>query len=161
MDYIIREMKQSEYPLLEDFLYHAIFLPPEFEGVLPRSIIHNPDLWRTIDGFGTLKDDCCLVAEAEGRVVGAVWVRIADQYGHLDDETPSFSISLRPDWRGRGIGTALMRAMLARLNAAGYPRASLSVQKRNYAVGMYLGLGFEIVAETDEEYIMLHRLSSL
>ncbi|MDD6038919.1 MAG: hypothetical protein PUD20_09025, partial [bacterium] len=27
-------------------------------------------------------------------VVGAVWVRIMNDYGHVDDETPSFAISL-------------------------------------------------------------------
>ena len=35
---IVRELRESEYPLLEDFLYEAIFIP---EGVKPpdRSII--------------------------------------------------------------------------------------------------------------------------
>ena len=27
MDYIIREMKESEYHLLNDFLYEAVFIP--------------------------------------------------------------------------------------------------------------------------------------
>ena len=27
MDYIIREIKEEEYPILSDFLYEAIFIP--------------------------------------------------------------------------------------------------------------------------------------
>ena len=43
MEYTIRKMKQSEYPLLEDFLYEAIFVP---EGMKPpaRSILQTPEL---------------------------------------------------------------------------------------------------------------------
>ena len=99
-----------------------------------------------------------LVAEVSGKVVGAVWVRIMDDYGHIDDDTPSFAISLYKEYRGFGIGTALMREMLRVLKIRGYKQASLSVQKENYAAAMYLKTGFEIVDENDEEYIMLCRL---
>lgn len=39
--------------------------------------------------------------------------RIMNDYGHIDDSTPSFVISLYPQYRGWGIGTAMMRKMLA------------------------------------------------
>lgn len=38
MDYKIREMKSMEYPLLNDFLYEAIFIPEGAEAP-PRSVI--------------------------------------------------------------------------------------------------------------------------
>ena len=41
MNYAIRHMESSEYPLLEDFLYEAVFVPEGFEGEIPRSIIHD------------------------------------------------------------------------------------------------------------------------
>lgn len=78
---------------------------------------------------------------------------------HVDDETPSFAISLLPEYRGQGIGTRLMRDMLSLLKEQGYRKASLAVQKANYAVGMYKSVGFEITDENDEEYIMVCRLS--
>ena len=90
--------------------------------------------------------------------MGAVWVRIMDDYGHVDDETPSFAISLLKEYRNYGIGTELMKRMLLELKKQGYKKASLSVQKRNYAVRMYKKLGFEIIDENDEEYIMICRL---
>ena len=51
-----------------------------------------------------------------------------------------------------------MQKMLTTLKKAGYKQVSLSVQKANYATKMYLKLGFEIVNETKEEYIMLKYL---
>ena len=157
MDYTIREITEEEYSILEDFLYEAVFVPPGMPAP-PKSIIEQPELQVYIAGFGTKKDDIGLVAEVSGKVVGAVWVRIMDDYGHIDDDTPSFAISLYKEYRGFGIGTALMRGMLRVLKIRGYKQASLSVQKENYAAKMYLKTGFEIVDENDEEYIMLCRL---
>ena len=160
MDYIIREMRETEYPLLNDFLYEAIFIP---EGVNapPKSIINLPELQVYVSGFGTHKDDKALVAEIGGTGVGAVWVRIMDDYGHMDDQTPSFAISLYKEYRGLGIGTAMMRKMLEVLKECGYEKASLAVQKANYAVRMYEKVGFEIVGENEEEFIMVRRLGLL
>ena len=42
------------------------------------------------------------------------------------------------------------------LKLAGYHQASLSVQKK-YAVKMYRNLGFQIIDENDEKYIMLYK----
>lgn len=154
MDYTIRKITDKEYPLLEDFLYEAIFIPQGAEPP-PRSIINNAELQVYVKDFGKYPDDRCLVAETGGKIVGAVWVRIMDDYGHVDDETPSFAISLYKDYRGNGIGTELMRKMLDVLRESGYGKASLAVQKANYAVKMYKKVGFEVVGENDEEYIMV------
>ena len=157
MDYIIRPMKETEYPLLEDFLYEAIFIP---EGVAPppRSIMNTPELQVYIENFGGQTPDKALVAEINHKVIGAVWVRIMNDYGHIDDETPSFAISLYKEYRGLGIGTEMMKAMLVVLKDCGYRQASLAVQKANYAVKMYRKVGFEIVGENGEEYIMTARI---
>lgn len=89
MQMIIRGLKDNETELLKEFLYEAIFIP---EGVEPpdRSIIKQPELSLYYDGFGSGPADNCLVAEADGRAVGAVWTRIMNDYGHVDDDTPSF-----------------------------------------------------------------------
>ena len=157
MNYSIRAIRQTEYPLLQDFLYEAIFVP---EGTVPpdRSILLLPELQVYIADFGQYKDDLCFIAEVADQVAGAVWVRDMPDYGHVADGIPSFAISLYPQYRGRGIGTALMRHMLAALKQRGYQKASLSVQKANAAVRMYLRLGFEILEDHGEEYLMLYHL---
>lgn len=157
MDYKLRAILEGEDSLLKDFLYEAIFVPPGTPAP-PKSIINQPELQVYIIGFGTKKDDIGLVAEIDNKPIGAVWVRIMNDYGHIDNDTPSFAISLHKDYRGLGIGTALMKEMLRILKDRGYKQASLAVQKANYAVRMYQKTGFEIVNENEEEYIMLCRL---
>ena len=154
MEYVIRGLRAGETYLLKDFLYEAIFVP---EGVEPppRDILEKPELRLYTEDFGTRAGDSCLIAECEDRVVGAVWTRIMDDYGHVDDETPSMAISLFREYRGKGIGSRLMTEMLKMLKQQGYRQVSLSVQKANYAVGMYRKFGFRPVRETREEYIMV------
>ena len=157
MDVTIRKIHKQEYPLLDDFLYEAIFVP---EGVEPppKTIITSPELQVYVEHFGESKDDHGLVAEVDGKIVGAVWVRIMNDYGHIDAETPSLAISLYKEYRGFGIGTAMMKEILALLKAQKYKQVSLSVQKANYAAKLYQKVGFEIVKETEEEYIMVNYL---
>lgn len=157
MNYTIREMSPAEYPLLNNFLYEAIFIPDGVEAP-PKSIIYSPELQVYVADYGTQTHDRALLAEINGQAVGAVWVRIMNDYGHIDNKTPSLAISLYKGYRGLGIGTALIREMLDILKDTGYEQVSLSVQKANYAVKMYLKLGFEIVSEKEEEYIMVKRL---
>ena len=152
-NYTIRPLKNNELSLLEDFLYYAIFVPKGVEAP-PREIINLPELQVYIRDFGMQPHDHCLVAEHGGVVVGAVWVRDMPDYGHVADGVPSFAISFRPEYRGQGIGTKLMQAMLDHLRKLGYAKASLSVQKANYAARMYTKLGFRTIGENDEEFIM-------
>ncbi|MCR4639096.1 GNAT family N-acetyltransferase [Ruminococcus sp.] len=154
MEYTIRAFREREYPLLEDFLYEAIFIP-EGAAPPPRDIVYQPELQVYVEGFGSRDGDISLCAESCGRIVGAVWGRIMNDYGHIDDGTPSLAISLYKEYRGQGIGTALMRAVIEAYRDAGYKRLSLAVQKANYAVKLYKKSGFKTVLENDEEYIML------
>ena len=72
----------------------------------------------------------------------------------------------RPLWQslfikntgGFGLGTTMMKEILTLLKSHGYSRISLSVQKANYAAKMYLKIGFEIVKENEEEYIIVYYL---
>lgn len=88
--------------------------------------------------------------------MGAVWVRNINGYGQLDDTTVELAISLYKEFRGQGIGSAMMVQMLHRLQQAGYKRVSLTVQKENYAYPMYLALGFHTVQEMVEEVLMVY-----
>lgn len=157
MKYTIREMTAQEYPLLDDFLYEAIFVP---EGVDPpsKSIITSPELQVYVKGFGASKDDFALVAEVENKIIGAVWVRIMNDYGHIDDKTPSLAISLYKKYRGQGIGSSLIKEMLSLLQVHDYKCVSLSVQKANYAAKLYQKIGFRIIKEIGDEWIMTYNL---
>lgn len=153
-DFIIRAMQPEEYPLLREFLYQAIFLP---EGTVPpsRSVIDLPELQIYIADFGTRFGDHCLVAEINGKIVGAAWSRMMEDYGHIDKDTPSLAISLLPEYRGQGIRTKLLSNLLSLLYEKGFHQVSLSVQKKNPAFHLYKRAGFQILEEKGTEYLML------
>ena len=153
---LIREIRPEEIPVLDDFLYEAIFIP-EGSPAPPRSVIENEDLQVYVRDFGKEPDDRCLVAEVDGKVVGAVWTRIMDDYGHIDSQTPSLAISLYKEYRSQGIGTRLLRRMLEKLKTDGYKSVSLSVQKANYALQMYRKAGFIPVSDHGDELLMICR----
>lgn len=160
MNYQIRPIKTDEIPLLSDFLYEAIFQRDEANPI-SRSVIEQPEIKVFIDGYGK-KDDNCLVAIVDNKIIGAVWTRILSGavkgFGNIDESTPEFAISLYKQYRGKGIGTRLMLDMLALLKEKGYAQTSLAVQKDNYAVKMYQSVGFTTIDENEEEYIMVCKL---
>lgn len=139
----IRPLRTGERWLLTEFLYEAVWRPDGAPPV-PRTALQEPALRRYVEEFG--------------RVAGAVWVRRMHGFGHVDDATPELAVALYPEYRGRGIGTLLLRAMLERLRQEGCARVSLSVQRENRAAAWYLREGFELLAERDGELVMVCRL---
>lgn len=125
MNINIRKINCDEYKVLDGFLYEAILISEGIEAP-PREIINAPELQVYVKDFGNREGDICFVAEAGveaeekceklfHNIVGAAWVRIMDDYGHIEDGVPSFAISLYKEYRGRGIGTVLMKQMLSQL----------------------------------------------
>ena len=160
MNYSIREMRKEEYSLLGDFLYEAIYIP-DGTATPPKSVIACPELQVYIADFGNSIHDKALVAEVDGNIVGAIWARTMNDYGHIDKNTPSLAMSVLKGYREMGIGTSLLTQMLSTEKAAGYAKLSLSVQKDNYAVRMYKKAGFNTVDENNEEYIMVIDLNKI
>ena len=83
MDYKIRELAKTEYPLLKTFLYEAIF-QRDGQPLLPRSIIERTELQAYIQDFGQKEQDYCLCAEVDSEIVGVVWIRNIAGYGSID-----------------------------------------------------------------------------
>jgi ribosomal protein S18 acetylase RimI-like enzyme len=159
----IRPITKSEYGILTEFLYLAVFVPPGSKS-LPREVIYEPGVYAYIDGFGDSPDDICFVAEVDceedGEVIAAAWSRILAEpgnegYGNVDAETPELAIAVRPEHRGHSIGTQLIKALADTLKERGYSQLSLSVQKQNPALRLYLRTGFKIINENDEDYSMV------
>ena len=160
MNVLIRELKSEEYSMLKEFTYQAVFQRDRSSPV-SRTVLDDPNIMMYYEDFGK-PDDNCLVVEADNRVVGAVWTRILSGavrgFGNIDEHTPEFGISLFEEYRGKGLGTKLMKNMLELLKQKGYKKCSLAVQKDNYAVRMYKNVGFSVIAEKDEEYLMVFEL---
>ena len=163
MSISVRPILTSEYSLLEDFLYNAIFVPPGVDYP-PREVIFEKEIFVYIKDFGG-RDDCGVVAEKDGKLIGAAWTRIIPAYGHIDNHIPKLAISVVPEYRGRGVGAMMMIYLFNLLRERGYKRTSLSVQKDNPAVRFYKRLGYKITDEKldhagHEDYIMIKELSA-
>lgn len=115
----------------------------EFEAVAPSTVGHY------VDGFGRHGDAGVVAEDETGRGVGAAWYRCfsADEpgFGFLDEEIPELSIAATPECRGRGVGTALLEALVDAAKRDGQPALSLSVERDNPALRLYERAGFRQV----------------
>jgi ribosomal protein S18 acetylase RimI-like enzyme len=94
--------------------------------------------------FGDASFD--LVLE-EGIPVGRLYV------DRRDDEIRLIDIALLPEHRGRGIGSALLRELLAEAGRAGKP-VRIHVEAFNPAMRLYERLGFRKVDENGVHHLM-------
>lgn len=106
--------------------------------------------------------DVAVVAVLDGVGVGGAWARLfpadAPGYGFVDATTPELGIGVVRDHHGRGIGRALLAALLVEAGNAGYEQLSLSVEVDNPSRFLYAQLGFvEVGAEPDGSAITMLR----
>jgi ribosomal protein S18 acetylase RimI-like enzyme len=106
------------------------------------------DLARYVQDWGQEGDRGFLASDlATGEPIAAVWLRFLigenQGYGYIDDQTPELGLAVVPEYRGQGIGTALLNALVAVVPGA----ISLSVSADNPALRLYQRFGFAIVSE--------------
>lgn len=138
----------DDVKLLRTLLYEAAFWRPGVERQELDQALADPELARYVEGFG-LSGDFGVVAEQDAEPLGAAWWRhlTADSpgYGFIDEATPEVSLAVFPSRRGRGVGTALLRALLSEAREREVAKLSLSVERDNPAVALYRRLGFSPV----------------
>jgi ribosomal protein S18 acetylase RimI-like enzyme len=157
---IIRPITKSEISFLDKMLYNAIFVLPGNER-LPDNIIEHPEISKYIKDFGR-EGDSCFVAEINGELVGAIWIRHFNEtnkaYGFVDSGTPELSMAVYEQFRKKGIGTMLLNTMIKTLTDKGYRQISLSVDIINYAYDLYKKIGFIDYKLVGESMTMIMKL---
>ncbi len=146
----VRPATAGDQAFISDMQYEALFRP---DGVapFPRSILGEPSIARHHESFGSRPGDVGRIADdRHGVAIGAAWLRRVEGFGYVDADTPELGIAVVPARRNRGVGTALLRSLLA---AA--PRVSLSVDRRNPAMRLYADLGFETVRTDGEDSVVM------
>ena len=130
----------DDEPFLREMLYLALYVPP---GVpqLPRSVLNDPLISRYVDGWGRCPGDRGLIGLSDGVPIGAAWLRLFPAsdpgYGFVNESTPELSVAVLPEYRGRGVGSALVQELVRDA-----PAVSLSCDPRNPAWKLYVRLGF-------------------
>lgn len=161
LDVSIRPAVASDEGFMWRMLATTANLPPAMPPTVAETQ-RDPGVSPYLAGWGRF-GDVAVIAENAGERIGAAWFRLfpADRpgYGFVDDRVPELSIGVDAAWRGKGVGRALLNALIARARSDGYSSLSLSVDRANGpALALYRSLGFEIVANQDANPTMLLRL---
>lgn len=89
-----------------------------------------------------------LVAEEDGKVAGYVGSQ------SVPPEADVMNLAVAPEWRKKGIGRALMTALIAQLHSRGITALFLEVRVGNVpAQNLYRGLGFVEVGRRLKYYV--------
>lgn len=166
-DTLLHSVRTADKPndeiILRDIFYYAVCVPPG--APLPgRDIVFRPELIKYVHQWGRPGDEgLLLVDENHQQLAGAVWSRLFSEeeqgYGFVDADTPEFSIALRPEYRGQGFGTQLLKQFLTHLARKKYHAVSLSVSPWNPAVRLYRRFGFqEVESRYDDALTMVKQL---
>ena len=156
---VVRRGGAQDVRFLRDMLHHAYYWKeraPEDTGPGPVALY--------VKAWGR-RGDAAMIAIDGGFPVGAAWYRLFARdrrgYGFVDERTPELAIAVVPNARGKGVGTALLEALLREARATGYPAVSLSVDRANAgAIELYGRHGFEQVSEDEDSVTMLAQLDT-
>lgn len=105
-----RPATQDDLTILWDFLAITAYEPDaEAAKAVPFVAAHLAG-WQRSEDFG-------FIAEFDGGPIGAAWARQfapgEEPAFFVDERTPEITIGVRPHIRGRGVGRALLHALLA------------------------------------------------
>lgn len=153
----IRAATADDEPFLRTMLYEAARWNTDWPVEPIEEVIANPMTGRYIEGWGR-PGDAGMIAEHEGEAMGAAWYRLfsaeAPGYGFVDERTPELSIAVARLHRRKGVGSALLRALIERARAEGHAALSLSVAPHNQSRMLYQREGFQKVGENGGSWTM-------
>ena len=150
---VVRRGGAQDVRFLRDMLHHAYYWKERAPDAGPGPVALYVKAWGR-------PGDTAVIAIDEGFPVGAAWYRLfgSDKpgYGFVDERTPELAVAVVPSARGKGVGSALLGALLDRARAAGYGSISLSVDRNNAgAIELYERHGFSQVGEDADSLTML------
>jgi L-phenylalanine/L-methionine N-acetyltransferase len=123
---------------------HATFSTPKAMAGTLQLPFPTADMWRKRLS-DVPADDFILVAEVGGKVVGNLGLHLASKSPRRR-HAGAIGMSVRDDWHGRGVGTALLAAAVDLAdNWINYTRLELTVYTDNAAaIALYSKFGFVI-----------------
>ena len=149
----------EDLAFMRDMLYEAACWrpgasrPPRDEVLSAHANAHYVDAW------GRPGDAAVVALEpTDGKRIGAAWYRLMPPedpgYGFVDAATPEVSIGVVPEYRGRGVGGALLDGLMRTARSGGFGTLSLGVEHDNPAVRLYERHGFVKLSDTGHSWTM-------
>jgi GNAT superfamily N-acetyltransferase len=137
----IRPAQAEDEPFLWDMAWEAMAVEPAMLARGREAVLAIPQVRLYLDGWGRPGDTGLVAVAEDGRRLGAAWYRLypADNpsSGFVAADMPELSIGVVADARGRGVGSALLDALLALARTQGHRAISLSVDRHNPARRLY------------------------
>lgn len=135
-----RQSEDSDHGFLRE-LHHAAY-----REVVTRQfgtwVESDQDTWFEQTAASPIR-----VIELDGVPVGAISVHDAADHVFLAE------LQIAPEFQNQGIGSAMLRAELARATSLGLP-IRLRVLLQNRALALYQRHGFTVTGETETHYLM-------
>ena len=155
----IRPIQESDKHFLWDMLFEMVYFPEGVEKPNKEEFLKQPNISKYLDGFGIKNSDSGFIAENDrNQLIAAAWFRLFDNsnkgYGYISDDIPELSIAVLKEYRGKGIGSKLLKALIEKAKSDGYPAISLSVDLENTACSLYVSAGFKKVGVSGTSWTM-------
>jgi GNAT superfamily N-acetyltransferase len=163
--YEVRPGGPEDTEFIRDMLYEAACWRPDAPRPPRGEVLSVPRNAIDVDGWGR-PGDAAVVAQArpDWRKIGAAWYRLMlpedPGYGFVNAATPELSIGVVSEFRGRGVGGALLKALIRTAKSQGFKTLSLGVEKDNPALQIYERHGFVRLFDTGGAWTMKVDLSS-
>lgn len=139
-------LRSSEQYLAKELLYYALHLDES-----NATVEEYPSLEQYQREYGSYSGDIGVYMIVDKKVAGGAWVRmLANGFGHIDHDTPELLIGVKPEYRNKGIGTAIMQQLFIEVSKI-FSQMSLSVREGDPAIGLFERLGFTKVEGSEHE----------
>jgi RimJ/RimL family protein N-acetyltransferase len=156
--YKIRPIAEQDVPFLWEMLYESLYVP---EGQEPfgRELIEEPTISKYVEEWGRKGDLGYIAVNSEGQSIGSITIRYFSAnnkgFGYISNDVPELGMAIIPEYRGKGVGTALVKVLFDKMIEMGIKRVSLSVDPHNLAaVKLYQRFGFKEVGTVDTSITM-------
>ena len=115
--FVIRPLQPDDEPFQWDMGWEAVSMNAEARAAGRDTAMARPQLRRYFVGMGRPGDGGVVAVTADGARLGAAWYRLfsAEEpgWGYIAVDVPELAMGVVAEARGRGIGGALLDALLA------------------------------------------------
>jgi GNAT superfamily N-acetyltransferase len=152
--FLIRPLQPDDEPFQLDMGWEAVASNAEARARGREIVMALPQLRRYFLDFGRPGDAGVVAVTADGARLGAAWYRLFSAedpgFGFIAVDVPELAMGVVPEARGRGIGGALLDALLALAREQGFRALSLAVDRQNPAARrLYERKGFRDAGISD------------
>ncbi|MGI8909850.1 MAG: GNAT family N-acetyltransferase [Rubrobacteraceae bacterium] len=155
----------EDVEFLRDMLYEAACWRPGASRPLRDEVLSAHENALYLEDWGRDGDTAVVALGPDGGGrIGAAWYRLMPPedpgYGFVDASTPEVAIGVVPEFRGCGVGGALLDGLMHTARSQGFEVLSLSVEPDNLAIRLYERKGFEKLFAGDGSVTMRADLAS-